>query len=120
MNLFSLAHAATSTCTVNGDPVDCAQLGNAVKGFAAFAFIIPAIFGIVGLALFVFWIMMLVHVAKHPIKDKALWVIVLLVGNGVGAIVYYFAVKRHYDAMQVAPGNVPPTAPIPPSAPPAI
>ena len=43
----------------------------------------------------VFWIMMLVHAAKNDIKDKALWIIIILFGHIVGAIIYYFVVKKN-------------------------
>lgn len=44
----------------------------------------------------VFWIMMLVHAISKPIKSKALWIIILLLFGFIGAVVYYFAIKRHF------------------------
>lgn len=63
------------------------------------------------IALFVFWIMMLVHVIRHPIQNKPLWILVILIGQGLGAIVYYFAVKRKMSEHVAAPVVTPPSAP---------
>ncbi len=48
------------------------------------------------IACFVFWIMMLVHAVSKPIKSKPLWIIVILLFGIIGAVVYYFAVKRSF------------------------
>jgi hypothetical protein len=51
---------------------------------------------LLSIACFVFWIMMIVHAISKPIKSKALWIIILLLFGIIGAIVYYFAVKRQF------------------------
>jgi len=65
------------------------------------------VFVVIGLALFIFWIFMLIDCIKRTNwkqeSDKNLWLIVLIVGLVIGlgpiaAIVYYFAVKRQLDA----------------------
>ena len=59
---------------------------------------------VVGLAFFIFWIVMLVHAIQHEdITDRTIWLIGLVGSLVLGfswliAIVYYFAVKRPYDA----------------------
>lgn len=57
-------------------------------------------FAIVALLLLAFWIWMLVHAVKHDIDYKPVWILVLWFLNIVGAIVYYFAVKRDYAAYE--------------------
>jgi hypothetical protein len=42
----------------------------------------------------ILWIAMLVHVVQHDIPDKALWVLILILGNIFGGIIYYFAVYK--------------------------
>jgi hypothetical protein len=42
---------------------------------------------------------MLVDAIKKPIQHKPLWIIILLLFGIVGAIVYYFAVKRSADPL---------------------
>lgn len=44
----------------------------------------------------VFWVWMLVDCAKRTMKesDKVVWIIVLALTSYLGAIIYYFAVKR--------------------------
>ena len=88
---FSLTRAAeTSNCTVNGIEQDCpAWMAAAGYGFGIFwlLFILWA---------FVFWIYMLVHLLKSdmPDSEKLVWVIVILFASLIGAIIYYFLVKR--------------------------
>lgn len=48
------------------------------------------------LAAFIFWIVMLIHAIKHEIEGKAIWILILLLFYFVGALVYYFAVKRNF------------------------
>jgi Phospholipase_D-nuclease N-terminal len=53
-----------------------------------------------GLALvgFVFWIISLIHVLQHSdVKDRVLWIVLLLVVGNIGGIIYFFVVKRPYD-----------------------
>ena len=47
--------------------------------------------------LFVFWIMMIVDCATRKFKegsDKIVWIIVIVFLQIIGAIIYYFAVKK--------------------------
>lgn len=43
---------------------------------------------------FFLWIAMLVHVVKHDIPNKILWILILIITNIVGGPIYYFAVYR--------------------------
>lgn len=56
------------------------------------------------IAMLVFWVLMLVHAARHDIEDKAVWVLVIILGQIVGAIAYYFAIKKPYDQQQKVNG----------------
>lgn len=45
----------------------------------------------------VFWISMLVDVAKRDFpksEDKTVWILVVALAGVIGALIYYFAVKR--------------------------
>lgn len=44
--------------------------------------------------LLVLWILMLAHVVQHDVPDKTMWVLILVLGGSVGAIVYYFIVYK--------------------------
>ncbi|MBU1167167.1 PLDc N-terminal domain-containing protein [Patescibacteria group bacterium] len=55
-------------------------------------------FGIMALnvAGFVFWIFMIVDVAKHQFKDETerlTWILVVVLAGWIGAIIYYFTIK---------------------------
>jgi len=69
--------------------------GNAIAGLIFFGIWL----GIIGLAIasFVFWIMMIVDAAKRKFpksEEQIVWIVVLVVSGIVGAIVYYFLVKK--------------------------
>src|SRR3989344_19181 len=64
--------------------------------------VVWGIFMVIMLAGLVFWIVMLVHAISHDIKDKALWIILLLLTGWLGAIIYYFVVKRNFVAGAVS------------------
>lgn len=47
--------------------------------------------------LFVFWIMMIVDVAKRDFprtEEKIVWVLIILLAHILGAFIYYFLVKK--------------------------
>lgn len=51
---------------------------------------------LLALASFVFWIVELVDVARREFKDsntKLLWLLVVVLAHGLGALIYYFAGK---------------------------
>ena len=52
------------------------------------------IFGIIGILIFVFWLWMLIDCLRRKFKDKLLWVLVIIFAGIIGAILYYFLVKR--------------------------
>ena len=58
--------------------------------FGAF-FLIAMLIGFASLA-FTLW--MLIDCVQRDFKDKLLWAIVILVGGPIGALAYYFAVRK--------------------------
>jgi len=94
---------AAAKCTVNGKEVDCAELGNQVKGFLGWGIGIFILFAALGIWATVFWIMMIVHAAKHNVENKAMWIILMVFTGIVGALIYYFVVKRKFSNQFSAP-----------------
>jgi len=88
---------AAAKCVVNGQEVDCVELGNKIKGFLGWG--IGGFFVIIVLGIWatVFWIMMIIHVAKHDVENKAMWMILMVFTGIVGALIYYFVVKRKFN-----------------------
>lgn len=43
----------------------------------------------------IFWIKMIIDASKREFKDKTVWIILIVALGLVGAIVYYFAIKRN-------------------------
>ena len=121
-----LTHIASqATCTLNGQPTDCAQVTKAIGGFFGVFFFIFVAIAIFSLIHFVFWIIALIHVLQHEdIKDRMVWLIVVLLVP-LGAIIYFFAVYLPYNkghsvdssanqpsnSQQYAPPTQPPVTP---------
>ena len=108
-------------CQINGKSVPCDELVEKVGFFARMGLFVISGLAIVGLLVTVFWVMMLVHAATHPIEHKAIWILGMLFLTIIVSVAYYFAVKRPSDAAErsVIPPVVPDpsSAPIPPAPP---
>jgi hypothetical protein len=56
---------------------------------------------------------MLIDVIKHQKENKALWIIVIVFVNSLGAVIYYFVAKRPRDKLEkqeqqmVQPAQIP-------------
>ena len=51
-------------------------------------------------AAMIFWIMMLIDALRRDFphsNDKTLWIIILIFANWIGALLYYFMVKKAYN-----------------------
>jgi amino acid transporter len=92
--LAPLAAFAQATCKVNGTEVPCEALGQTFQTLNVLAIAVPIIFVLVALFAFVFWIWMIVDAAKREFPDKAIWILVIVLTHFVGALIYYFAVKK--------------------------
>ncbi|MBN1298880.1 MAG: PLDc N-terminal domain-containing protein [Actinobacteria bacterium] len=74
----------------------------AIAGFAGLYICIIAVAWLVGIFLFVVWIIMLVDCAQRDNADfpdansnsKLMWILIIVLAGGIGAVVYYFVVKR--------------------------
>gem|GEM_PF-5438428 len=49
---------------------------------------------------------MLVHAISKPIPNKVLWILVIVLLSPIGAIVYYFSIKRHFN-QNTTPQSIP-------------
>lgn len=74
-----------------------ASAGVVAGGFVVF-FLLLWLF-IIGFAIFafVFWIIMIVDVVQRNFKqenDKIMWILIIILTGIIGALIYYFMVKR--------------------------
>jgi len=92
---------AEAQCEINGQPVPCDQLTESIGGFLGWGIAVVVVLFLVGIAAFIFWIVMLVHAASHPVENKAMWIILMVFTGVIGSLIYYFVVKRKF-AKQIA------------------
>lgn len=88
---------AAARCSANGVEIPCDELGHRVGGFISWGIGIILLLLAIGIWAFVFWIMMIVHAATKPIEDRGMWVILMVFAGIIGALIYYFVVKRKFD-----------------------
>ena len=103
---------AQSKCTVNNQEVPCEQITGAIGKFFGGFLLLTIIAAIVGILASIFWLMMIIHAATKPIENKGVWIIVMVLTGIIGAIIYYFVVKRKFQAPIVqpqSPTQTPPT-----------
>lgn len=80
----------------------CSSEEAAGGGIVAGAICLWVFFVAIWIFLFVVWIIMLIDVVKRPDdqfpgggeNSKTIWLIVVILTGGIGAIVYYFMVKK--------------------------
>lgn len=88
------------SCTVNGQPISCSQF------WSDFGWIFY-VMAIVVIVYAIFWLWMLIDALTHDHKDKLIWVLVILIIQFLGAILYYFIVKRARGKQQTPQQNPP-------------
>ncbi len=107
--------ALAATCSLNGQDIPCDQLGDGIGKAVGFGFGAFALFFILMIAGSIFWIMMIVHAASKPIENRPMWIVILVLTGVLGALVYYFVVKRNFKE------GMAPVAPMtPPATPPTV
>lgn len=115
VSLTNIAQAQ-SNCVVNGRQVPCDQVFDQAGRALGWAFGAMAIFFVVGVLAFIFWLWMLIHVAIHKIENQVVWVLIIVFTGIIGAIIYYFVVKKELDKQEKStPVSTPPTS-TPPAA----
>ncbi len=96
---------AEEICNVNGEVVPCSELSKRFNSFIPNWFIVLLSISLILFYVFcfVFWILMLIHAAKHDIDNKAMWIIIIAITGIIGAVIYYFVVKRKFDKKLIPP-----------------
>lgn len=76
--------------------------GAAIAGLAGVWICFAVVAWLVGVFLFVVWLIMLIDCARRSNTDfpnatentKMMWLLIIILTSGIGAIVYYFMVRR--------------------------
>ena len=75
-----------------------AAAGVAVGIFFIFIMLFYLLFFAVAIAAFVLWVVMLVDAAQRTNweneNDKTVWILVIVLTGGIGALIYYFIVRK--------------------------
>ena len=98
--------ALAASCTLNGESVPCSEMPTWFWGFTL---------GMGAFAIFagIFTLWMFIDVIRNQHEKKLMWLLILFFFTFLGAIVYYFSVKRHRNESntQMYDQKVPPTPP---------
>jgi len=76
-----------ANCTLNNKDVPC-------DVFWAKTWWIFGALGVIVLLTFILWLWAIVDVIRRPMENKPMWVIILLLSNLLGVIIYYFVVVK--------------------------
>ena len=77
------------------------EVGDGAAVAALITFLFLALIFAVAVAVFVFWIIALIHLIQHEdVKDRTLWLVLLLLVGGLVGPIYYFAVQKPYQKSQ--------------------
>jgi len=79
--------ASADSCYVNGRQVSCSDFWASLGAFFVVFIIVIAL-------CIIFWIWMLIDCAKRQFNDKLVWILIILLVGTLGAIIYYFVIKR--------------------------
>lgn len=104
MGIFPGVSKAATQCTYNGKEIPCEDMPGWILWFILGIFVL-LIAGVV------FWIMMLVDAAKHKSESQVVWILVICLTGIIGALIYYFVVKRERDDQSMNNVKMPPAAP---------
>ena len=100
MGFILLTTLAITSCS--SEEAAIAAGGTAALGLAVIPICFGVVFGLAGIFLFVVWIMMLIDCAKRDNSEfpnagestKTMWLLIVILASGVGAIIYYFMVWK--------------------------
>ena len=91
---FLSAVPALAACSVNGEEIPCSQFQAQYGWIFGVMMTFWAVMMVFWLVMMGFWVWMLIDCLKRDFKDKTIWVLVLIFTTVLGAILYYFMVKR--------------------------
>ena len=76
---------------------EAAAAGAMVGGIFLFIFLIWLAIIALAILSFIFWIFMIIDVANRKFKsenDKIVWILVVILAGIIGALIYYFVIKK--------------------------
>ncbi len=100
MSFILLTTLAITSCS--SEEAAIAAGGTAAMGFVGIWICAVVVFWLAGIFLFVVWILMLIDCIKRDNSEfpnagesiKIMWLLIIILTNGIGAIIYYFMVRK--------------------------
>ncbi len=78
-------------------PQTIERIGSMLSVFGVLIVVLFVLAFVAAIISLVFWVLMLIDCAKRKFKndnDKVIWILIIVFLHWIGALVYYFAVKR--------------------------
>ena len=100
MSLILLTTLAIASCS--SEEAAIAAGSTAIWAFAGVWIFFVVVFWLIGIFLFIVWIIMLVDCVKRDNSEfpnagestKTMWLLIVILTGGIGAIIYYFLVRK--------------------------
>jgi len=99
---FTIGHVAVASDYlvqqdfIVGEEVTPEEFEERAMEFLGWGIGIFIVLGIIGIIATVFWVLMIVHAATNNIEGRVVWILLMVFLGVIGAIIYYFVVKRNF------------------------
>jgi len=87
MSMLFFAQRVFAECTLNGEVIPCDQMPK-------WPFTLMIVFFVFMMLMLAFWVWMIIDVAKYEKENTVVWILVVVLAQVVGAIIYYFVRHR--------------------------
>lgn len=101
-SFFVVAQFAFAQCSINGETVPCSEIPDGVWAIGG---VMIGLVVIIGLLATIFWVVMLVRAITHDSENKVVWILVIILGSWLGAIIYYFVEGKDVKKKALAQEN---------------
>lgn len=94
---------AQEICVLNGEEVPCEEVKETMGWLLGAGFILIIAVWLFVILSTIFWLAMIIHASKNPIQNKSTWITLILLLGVIGAVIYYFKVKRKFNESKENP-----------------
>ncbi len=87
MSMLFFAQRVFAECTLNGEVIPCDQMPK-------WPFVLMIVFFVFMMFMLAFWVWMIVDVAKYEKENTVVWILVVILAQAIGAVIYFFVRRR--------------------------